>query len=133
MIPGCPLGNMYFSMWSHNVIGNAVNLCASFKMGEYRKYQCHAPDQLNPPNETVKVPPKVIFMIQAYGTILGGFINYALMNSIVATHREILTDPNGDSFWTGASAQAYSTNAASWALAPHITSLVPATRWCLSA
>lgn len=71
----------------------------------------------------MKLPPKVIFLVQAYGTILGAFINYALMNYIVPAHRDILTDPNGDSFWTGASAQAYSTNAASWALAPHMYKL----------
>ena len=38
MIPGRPVGNMYFAAWSHNVISNAVNLSNDLKMGEYRKW-----------------------------------------------------------------------------------------------
>lgn len=37
MLPGRPVGNMYFAAWSHNVIFNAVNLCNDLKMGEYRQ------------------------------------------------------------------------------------------------
>jgi hypothetical protein len=37
MLPGKPVGNMYFAAWSHNVISNAVNLSGDLKMGEYRK------------------------------------------------------------------------------------------------
>lgn len=36
MLPGRPVGNMYFAAWSHNVISNAVVLCNDLKMGEYR-------------------------------------------------------------------------------------------------
>lgn len=61
-----------------------------------------------------------MFLTQIYGTILGGFINYALMISIVTSNRELLIDGNGDSSWSGASIQSYNTNAASWALAPYI-------------
>lgn len=38
MVPGRPVGNMYFAAWSHNVINNAVNLSNDLKMGEYRKW-----------------------------------------------------------------------------------------------
>lgn len=37
LLPGRPIGNMYFAAWSHNVISNAVNLSNDLKMGEYRK------------------------------------------------------------------------------------------------
>lgn len=37
MLPGRPIGNMYFAAWSHNVISNAVNLSNDLKMGEYRE------------------------------------------------------------------------------------------------
>lgn len=37
MMPGRPIGNMYFAAWSHNVIANAVNLSNDLKIGEYRK------------------------------------------------------------------------------------------------
>ena len=36
LIPGRPVGNMYFAAWSHNVIQNTVNLTNDLKMGEYR-------------------------------------------------------------------------------------------------
>ncbi|KAJ6000217.1 hypothetical protein N7481_000626 [Penicillium waksmanii] len=103
MLPGRPIGNMYFAAWSHNVITNAVNLSNDLKMGEY-----------------LKIPPRIMFLTQMYGTILGGFINYAVMISIVGSNRELLADGNGNSSWSGATSQAYNTNAASWALAPYL-------------
>ncbi|KAK1142050.1 hypothetical protein N8T08_008256 [Aspergillus melleus] len=103
IIPGKPVGNMYFAAWSHNVISNAVNLSNDLKMGEY-----------------LKIPPRTMFLTQMYGTILGGFINYAVMISIVTSNRELLVDGNGNSSWSGASIQAYVSNATSWALSPYL-------------
>lgn len=37
LVPGRPIGNMYFAAWSHNVISNTVNLSNDLKMGDYRK------------------------------------------------------------------------------------------------
>jgi hypothetical protein len=103
MVPERPVGNMYFAAWSHNVIANAVNLSTDLKMGEY-----------------LKIPPRVMFLTQVYGTVLGGFINYAVMTSIVNSNREVLRDSNGNSSWSGANIQAYNTNATSWALARYL-------------
>ncbi|GAB0138449.1 hypothetical protein EsDP_00006684 [Epichloe bromicola] len=103
MIPGRPIGNMYFSAWSHNVISNCINLCADLKMGEY-----------------LKIPPRVMFLTQVYGTILGGFVNYAVMISIVKTNRDLLANSNGSAAWSGATIQSYNTNATSWALAKYL-------------
>jgi len=61
-----------------------------------------------------------MFLTQMYGTILGGFINYAVMITIVTSNRELLVDGNGDSSWSGATSQAFNTNAASWALSPYL-------------
>ncbi|KAG5934869.1 hypothetical protein E4U59_005946 [Claviceps monticola] len=103
MVPERPIGNMYFSAWWHNVISNSVNLCGDLKMGEY-----------------LKIPPRVMFLTQIYGTVLGGFVNYAVMVSIVDAHRELLADSDGSAAWSGASIQSYNTNAASWALAKYL-------------
>ncbi|KAB5559610.1 OPT oligopeptide transporter [Coniochaeta sp. 2T2.1] len=103
LIPEKPIGNMYFAAWSHNVISNAVNLSQDLKMGEY-----------------LKIPPRVMFLTQVYGTVIGGFINYAVMISIVSGNREVLTDSNGNSSWSGATIQSYNTNATSWALARYL-------------
>ncbi|KAF9874380.1 OPT oligopeptide transporter [Colletotrichum karsti] len=103
LLPERPIGNMYFAAWSHNVISNAVTLSNDLKMGEY-----------------LKIPPRVMFLTQVYGTILGGFINYAVMISIVNGNRELLVDSNGNSAWSGATMQSYNTNATSWALARYL-------------
>lgn len=36
ILPGLPIGNMYFAAWSHNVINSALQLCQDLKLGEYR-------------------------------------------------------------------------------------------------
>lgn len=61
-----------------------------------------------------------MFLTQIYGTVLGGFVNYAVMISIVNGNRDLLTDSNGSSSWSGATIQAYNTNATSWALANYL-------------
>ena len=61
-----------------------------------------------------------MFVTQIYGTVLGGFVNYAVMISIVSSNRELLTDGNGTSSWSGATIQSYNTNATSWALAKYL-------------
>jgi hypothetical protein len=61
-----------------------------------------------------------MFLTQIYGTVLGGFINYAVMISIVAGNKELLADSNGDSSWSGATIQSYNTNASTWALAAYL-------------
>ena len=61
-----------------------------------------------------------MFLTQIYGTMLGGFINYAVMISIVSGNRALLANGNGNSSWSGATMQGYNTNAASWALAPYL-------------
>ena len=61
-----------------------------------------------------------MLLTQLWGTILGGFINYAVMISIVAGNRDALVNTNGDSSWSGATMQAYNTSATSWALSTYL-------------
>lgn len=61
-----------------------------------------------------------MFVTQIYGTILGGFINYAVMISIVSGNRALLVDGNGNASWSGATMQAFNSNATSWALASYL-------------
>lgn len=61
-----------------------------------------------------------MFLTQIYGTILGGFINYAVMISIVGDNRELLTSGNGNASWSGVQMQSYNTNATTWALAKYL-------------
>jgi hypothetical protein len=61
-----------------------------------------------------------MFLTQVYGTVLGAFVNYAVMISIVKSNRDLLINSNGDSSWSGATIQSYNTNATSWALAKYL-------------
>lgn len=61
-----------------------------------------------------------MFVTQIYGTILGGFVNYAIMITIVNGNRDLLVDSNGNASWSGATIQSYNTNATSWALAKYL-------------
>jgi hypothetical protein len=36
--PGKPVANLYFSMWSHDVISTSIGLSGDLKMGQYREY-----------------------------------------------------------------------------------------------
>lgn len=56
----------------------------------------------------------------SYGTVVGAFINYAVMISIVSSNRDILVNTNGNASWSGATIQSYNTNATSWALAEYL-------------
>lgn len=65
----------------------------------------------------VKIPPRTMFLTQIYGTVLGSFVNYAVMTSIVSSQRDLLLNSDGNTAWSGAQIQSYNTNATSWALA----------------
>ena len=69
---------------------------------------------------SVKIAPRAMFATQIYGTVLGGFVNYGIMKSVVKSNRDLLANNNGDSTWSGAYIQSYNTNAASWALAKYL-------------
>lgn len=79
------------------------------------------------PNETdrtlVKVPPRIMFLTQTYGTIVGLFINYVVSVSIVNSHRELLFDTHGNYAWSGAYFQSQNTAATTWALSRDMFSL----------
>ncbi|CAG8167631.1 unnamed protein product [Penicillium salamii] len=76
IIPGRPVGNMYFALWSHNVITSVGDLCASLKMGDY------------------------FLAMYIYGCMLGAAVNYAVMDYITRSKRDLLITGNGDSFWS---------------------------------
>lgn len=104
--PGRPLANLYFASWSHQVILLAVNLSNWLKVGQY-----------------TKVPHRVMFGTQIYGTLLGAGLNYAVMSTIVSSQREILLDPEGNSIWSGSTLQSMNSQAITWAMAKRIYSL----------
>ncbi|PCH44332.1 peptide transporter MTD1 [Wolfiporia cocos MD-104 SS10] len=101
--PGRPVANLYFSMWSHDVVGTSIGLAGDLKIGQY-----------------LKIPPRAMFVTQVWGTILGAAINYAVMVSIVDAQREILTSPLGTNVWSGQYVQSLNSAAITWSLAKEL-------------
>lgn len=106
LIPGRPIANLYFTAWSHCTIAQSLNLAADLKMGSY-----------------LKIPPFVMFTTQIWGTVLGVFINYAVMISVVNNQKENLLSADGTGVWTGQFFQSESLQAAVWALSKDLYSI----------
>ncbi|CAE6344031.1 Oligopeptide transporter 5 Short=AtOPT5 [Rhizoctonia solani AG-1 IB] len=87
-------------MWSHDVISTSIGLAGDLKMGQY-----------------LKIPPRVMFVTQMWGTLLGAFVNYAVMASITSSRREVLLNPIGTNVWSGATVQSLNSAAVTWSLA----------------
>ncbi|KAJ0276803.1 hypothetical protein COL922a_014516, partial [Colletotrichum nupharicola] len=92
--PGRPLAGLYFASWSHQVILLSVNLSNWLKVGQY-----------------TKVPHRIMFATQVYGTLLGAALNYVVMTTIVTNQREILLDPIGNNVWSGSTVQSLNSQA----------------------
>ncbi|KZV83654.1 oligopeptide transporter [Exidia glandulosa HHB12029] len=110
--PGKPVANLYFAMWSHDVVSTSVNLAGDLKLGQY-----------------LKIPPRVMFITQVYGTILGAVINYVVMQVITTNKRAILLDPIGDNQWSGFGYQSLNSNAVTWSLAGQVYGIHSLYRW----
>lgn len=101
--PGRPVANLYFSMWSHDVVATSIGLAGDLKMGQY-----------------LKIPPRVMFLTQVWGTILGAIVNYVVMVSVVDAQREILLSPTGTNVWSGQTTQSLNSAAVTWSLAKEL-------------
>ncbi|KAG7448856.1 oligopeptide transporter [Guyanagaster necrorhizus] len=95
--PGKPVANLYFSMWSHDVVATSINLAGDLKIGQY-----------------TKIPPRVMFLTQVWGTLL------AVMVSVVDKQREVLTDPTGTVVWSGQTLQSLNSAAVTWSHAKQL-------------
>ncbi|KAF8814692.1 OPT superfamily oligopeptide transporter [Phlegmacium glaucopus] len=101
--PGRPVANLYFSMWSHDVVLTSVALAGDLKIGQY-----------------LKIPPRIMFLTQIWGTILGAIVNYVVMISVVDAQRDILLSPTGTNVWSGQIPQSLNSAAVTWSLAKEL-------------
>ena len=60
-------------MWSHDVVATSINLAGDLKMGQY-----------------LKIPPRVMFLTQVWGTILGAIVNYGYFELLDLSHPRLL-------------------------------------------
>ncbi|KAI0691079.1 OPT oligopeptide transporter [Cerioporus squamosus] len=97
MIPGRPVANMYFTLYGYQTYQLTLNLLRDLKLGQY-----------------TKLPPRVTFIMQTVGGIIGGVLNYVVMQSVIDGNREILLDVQGTNVWSGQQVQSYNSQAITW-------------------
>ncbi|KZT69481.1 OPT superfamily oligopeptide transporter [Daedalea quercina L-15889] len=97
MIPGKPVANMYFTLYGYQTYQLTLNMLRDLKLGQY-----------------TKLPPRVTFLMQTIGGIVGGVLNYVIMKSVIAGNREILLDVQGTNVWSGQQVQSYNSAAITW-------------------
>jgi uncharacterized oligopeptide transporter (OPT) family protein len=97
VIPGSSQANMYFELYSGTALGQAASMLSDLKLGQY-----------------TKVPPRVTFVVQMAGTIVGAMLNYAIMQTVVNNERTILLSNEGSRTWSGQQVQSYNANAVLW-------------------
>ncbi|KAH8099561.1 OPT oligopeptide transporter [Cristinia sonorae] len=106
ILPGQPVANMYGALYGQHPMIQGIALLQDLKLGQY-----------------VKLAPRVTFMMQIAGTIVGAILNYVTMLSIINNNRDALLSIAGTRLWSGQNAQGYNSNAISWgALAPYMFS-----------
>ncbi|KAJ7231380.1 OPT oligopeptide transporter [Mycena rebaudengoi] len=86
MAPGDPVANMYGALY-----GGQPTL------GQY-----------------LKIPPKVNFLVQIMGCIVGALLNYIIRLSVISKQRPALLSVAGTRLWSGQNAQSYNSNAIAW-------------------
>ncbi|RUP42707.1 OPT oligopeptide transporter protein-domain-containing protein [Jimgerdemannia flammicorona] len=101
MLPGRPLANVTFKTYGYMAMYQGLLFVSDLKLGHY-----------------MKIPPKIMFLAQVYGTVVGCILNYFVMIMIIDAKRPFLDgteiDPAGQ--WTGQSAQIFNTASIIWGL-----------------
>ncbi|KAL4067063.1 OPT oligopeptide transporter protein-domain-containing protein [Scleroderma yunnanense] len=97
IVPGRPVANLYFTMWSHDIVSQSIGLATDLKIGQY-----------------LKIPPRGMFFTQVWGTIL------VIMVSIVNSERNTILSPTGTNVWSGQVVQSLNSDAVMWSLAKEV-------------
>ncbi|KAI7895930.1 OPT family small oligopeptide transporter [Mucor mucedo] len=114
VLPGYPIANMYFKTIGYNTMHQAGLMARDLKISHY-----------------IKVPPKMTFLHQMVGTIVGCVFNYIVNASVVKNEREILLSATGNQFWNGNSFQTINAAAITWGAIGPMAMFGPGTKYYL--
>jgi OPT family oligopeptide transporter len=112
VLPGFPIANMYFKTIGYNTMHQAGLMARDLKISHY-----------------LKVPPKMTFLHQMVGTIIGCLFNYIVNDTVVKNEREILLDPVGNQFWNGNTPQTINSAAITWGAIGPMAMFGPGTKY----
>ncbi|KAI9019174.1 OPT family small oligopeptide transporter [Phycomyces nitens] len=96
LLPGNPVANMYFKSLGYNTLYQAGQMANDLKIGHY-----------------MKIPPRLTFLAQLIGTVVGCIFNYIVNYTIITSKREELLDPNGN-IWSGSGMQSMNSAGITW-------------------
>ncbi|PLW21640.1 hypothetical protein PCANC_03160 [Puccinia coronata f. sp. avenae] len=97
LFPGNAFGNMWFTTFGASTVNQSVNMLKDLKLGQY-----------------MHIPPTLVVLAQMIGTVVGIFVNYAVMKTIVSSQREILLSSGGDGVFSGVAIATFQSSAVSW-------------------
>ncbi|KAF0532938.1 OPT family small oligopeptide transporter [Gigaspora margarita] len=101
IFPGLPIANVYFKCYGYMAMYQCLSFVSDLKLGHY-----------------MKIPPKAMFTAQMWGTVVGAFVNYWILQLIIYAKRPFLDgtmrDPTGQ--WTGYRSQVFNTASIIWGL-----------------
>lgn len=87
------VANMYAALYGGQPTVQGIKLLQDLKLGQY-----------------IKIPPRVNFIIQILGCIVGAILNYVMMLSVIDSQRDALLSIAGTRLWSGQNAQSYNSN-----------------------
>ncbi|EJT98338.1 oligopeptide transporter [Dacryopinax primogenitus] len=97
MVPGDPIANMYGALYGQTPMNQGIAMLQDLKLGQY-----------------IKLAPRMTFLVQLAGTVVGAVLNYVMMLSIIKANRDALLSVSGTRLWSGQNAQGYNSNAIAW-------------------
>ncbi|OBZ86013.1 Oligopeptide transporter 5 [Choanephora cucurbitarum] len=111
VLPGYPIANMYFKTLGYTTKNQAGILAQDLKIGHY-----------------LKVPPRMTFLHQILGTVIGCIFNYIVNDSITTSKHDILLE-TGNQFWSGSSPQQINSAAITWGAVGPLAMFGPGTEY----
>jgi len=112
LFPHRPLANLYFTCYTYNTLQQGQILAKDMKLAQYSH-----------------LPPRVTFVVQVLGCLLGALFNWIMMNDIVDNQRPILLAIQGSNIWSGQNIQIFNTLAISWSIADKMYSIGAQYQW----
>lgn len=97
--PDRPVANLWFAVFSHQVVETAGTIAGFLKFGQY-----------------LRIPPRINLAAQLFSLLSGAYIQYFILSGIVAEKADILRDPQGDRNWYGGVFQDMNTQGIIWSL-----------------
>ncbi|KIW33917.1 OPT family small oligopeptide transporter [Cladophialophora immunda] len=112
LFPHRPLANLYFTCYTFNTLQQGQLLAKDMKLAQYSH-----------------LPPRITFVVQVVGCLLGALFNWVMMNDVVENQRPILLAIQGSNIWSGQNIQIFNTLAISWSIADKMYSIGAKYQW----